>query len=105
MKTALVEGNFIRDFLRKKGPFIEKKFNIKVLGILGSVAKGTQNRDSDIDLLIETKKAKPLIFERKRQLKKYLENQFHRPIEFASEPYLKSWARAEVLGNLIPVNE
>jgi len=37
----------------KKLPFLKEKYHVKNLGVFGSVARGEEKKDSDIDMLVE----------------------------------------------------
>lgn len=43
----------IKSKLNKNMSLLEKKYHIKKLGLFGSVARGEQKKQSDIDILVE----------------------------------------------------
>ncbi len=51
MKTKKIED--IKNKLIKLKPILRKKFKIKKIGLFGSYVKGTQNKKSDCDILVE----------------------------------------------------
>lgn len=69
-----------------------EKFGVKRIGIFGSFIKGVQNKESDVDLLVEfirgKKKFKNFIY-----LAFFLEDLLHRKVELVTpeslSPYLK----------------
>ena len=55
---------------------IIKKFGVKRIGLFGSYIEGTQNRESDIDILVEFKRGKKT-FDNYMELKFFLEDLFN----------------------------
>lgn len=49
----LVEINYLRQTLKTRLPQLIKQYKIKSLGLFGSYLHGEQNRNSDLDILIE----------------------------------------------------
>lgn len=77
---------------------IKAKFEVQRIGIFGSYAKGLQNEDSDIDVLVEFKNPTlhnfmGLIF--------YLEELFNKKVDLVTEkslsPYIKDTVEKEVV--------
>lgn len=60
------------DILRKIIPYLRKTYNVTRIGLFGSFAKGTFNKSSDIDILIEFEEPPGLKF---MELAEYIENQ------------------------------
>lgn len=48
--------------LRKELPYFSAEYGVKRIGLFGSYAKGTQQEDSDVDLLVEFEKPVGLKF-------------------------------------------
>ena len=48
--------NDILSLILKNKPNLQKKYPIKNIGIFGSVARGDQHEDSDVDILVEFEK-------------------------------------------------
>lgn len=46
----------IKDILKSEYPLLISEYGIKRIGLFGSYAKGTQNEDSDIDIIAEFNK-------------------------------------------------
>lgn len=49
------QKNTIIEALQKELPLLSSKHGVRRIGVFGSFAKGTQKKDSDIDLVIEFK--------------------------------------------------
>lgn len=56
---SLVE---IKKLLKKNKIYLQKKYSVEEIGILGSFSRGDQNSKSDIDLLVSLKKPLGLEF-------------------------------------------
>jgi hypothetical protein len=68
----------ILDILKNDKPFLRKEFGVIKIGLFGSYAKGMQNINSDIDILVELKEPR---FEWLAGLQIYLETKFGKRIE------------------------
>ncbi|MFH2044606.1 MAG: nucleotidyltransferase domain-containing protein [Pseudomonadota bacterium] len=77
MQKELTYTNIINS-LKAEKDFLCKEYGVIEIGLFGSYAFGTPNKDSDIDLLIEFKEPK---FEHLAGLIIYLENKFNKKIE------------------------
>lgn len=77
MKHALSQREIIKR-LRADKPFLSQEFGVVSIGLFGSYAKGEQDMDSDIDLVVELKEPS---FGLLAGLLIYLEENFDRKIE------------------------
>ena len=68
----------VLDILRKVKPHLQKNFGLLAIGLFGSYAKGTQQPESDIDLLVELRQPR---FDFLAGLQIHLEGRFGRPVE------------------------
>lgn len=66
--------SILRDFKRDRGD----RFGILALGVFGSVARGTANADSDLDVYVQTRTANPYLLV---HMKDYLEGLVHRQVD------------------------
>ncbi|HPI20127.1 MAG TPA: nucleotidyltransferase domain-containing protein [Candidatus Kapabacteria bacterium] len=80
-----------------------KKLNITKIGIFGSFSRNEQSENSDIDIIIEMPVGTEKIFEKKRELKKILKNQFNRDIDICRERSIKPLFREIILKEAIYV--
>lgn len=83
--------------------YFHRQYHIRKIALIGSFARNEQNADSDIDLLVDLEENTPYIYEVKRSLKQELEQHFGRPVEIASERYLKPYYREHILREAIYV--
>ena len=94
LKTKILE------LLKKHQPDLEK-FHVISLAIFGSVARGEERPDSDIDVLVQFDG--PTKFDWYMDLKEFLENLFGRKIDLITEAGLKPIARSYIEKDLIRV--
>jgi len=52
----------IEEIIKQHGQELEERFKVKRIGIFGSYARGDQNEDSDIDILVEFKEPVGFLF-------------------------------------------
>jgi len=91
------EKEDILNFLREHKDELSKRFYIKNIAIFGSVAREEENKNSDIDLMIEFNKDAKDFYKTKKLLKEYLKNHLKRDIDLANVKYLKSFVKDEIL--------
>ena len=77
MKQLLSHKDILR-LLKAEKAFLRNEFGVITIGLFGSYAKGNQQVDSDIDLLVELKEPR---FEWIAGLQIYLEKRFDKKIE------------------------
>jgi predicted nucleotidyltransferase len=82
---------------------LRTQFHVRKIALIGSFARDEQTADSDIDLLIDLEEGTADIYLLKRNLKEKLEHEFGRSVELASERYLKSYYRKQILQEAIYV--
>ncbi len=68
----------ILDILTTKHRYIEQQFGVSKIGLFGSYAKGTQTKDSDIDIYVEFKNK---TFDNIAGLWNYLESLYHKKVD------------------------
>lgn len=77
---------------------IKTKYNVKKIGIFGSYAKGQQNEESDVDVLVEFEKP---TFDNFMELVFFLEDLFGKKVDLLTpkslSPYMKPYIEKEVV--------
>ena len=73
--------------LKKELPYLRANFGIKKIGIFGSIAKGVQRPDSDIDIVVEFEK--PLGF-KFMDFAEYLEKILGNKVDILTSEGIKS---------------
>jgi len=95
-KEVLTESE-IFSFLKSHKDILEKKYNLRKIGLFGSFARGEQKEGSDIDFIVEFRRPD---FDNFMELAFYLEEAFGRKVELITNgnisPYLKPYVDKEV---------
>lgn len=91
----------ILDLLHDHVDNIQRRFDVKQLGLFGSAARDEMNDESDIDVLVEFKG--PATFDGYMDLKFYLEDLFGKDVDLITASGLKPRARPHVEKDLIRV--
>lgn len=99
INTAKDRTLLIGDIKRKIAPIL-KKYDIKRASIFGSVARGEQNRTSDVDILVEPGKAMGLEF---IGLKMDIEKAVRRKIDLLTYDSVNPLLKKEILGNQVKI--
>jgi len=98
----MVQKSFILNHLKN----IKKQYQSKgiiIVGIFGSFARDEASSLSDVDILYETKKGTIDIHDKKLSLKDELKETFHTNIDLANINYLKSFAKNEIMKDIVYV--
>jgi predicted nucleotidyltransferase len=93
----------IISYLDSRKGFFQKQYHVRKIALIGSFARNEQTPQSDVDILIDLEESTPDIFEVKRLLQQELEREFKRKVEIASERYIKSYYREEILNEAVYV--
>jgi len=91
---------YILDFLSTHKEEIETKFSVTKIGLFGSYATNTANAESDIDIVIETRKKD---FFLRDDLKEYFENSFKIPVDIGYLDSFREFYRKKIEKNIIYV--
>ena len=90
----------ILNTIRREKPFLAKKYQVSNIGIFGSVSRGEEKSDSDVDILVDFTEEAPSIFGL-IELKHYLEDKFDRKVDLVHRPMIKKTLREQILGEAI----
>lgn len=71
-------GQEILELLRQEMPNLSRKFGVLSIGLFGSYVRGTQDSESDVDLLVELKEPRYDFF---IGLQMYLESKIGKTVE------------------------
>lgn len=86
--------------LKEQKTFLEKKFKIKEIGIFGSYVREDQNKESDIDILVNYKDDSIDIFDF-LELKEYLSNLMGTEVDLVMKEGLKPVIGKNILGQVL----
>ena len=93
----------ILSYLREHQRDLKDRFSLVRIAVIGSVARGDYTDESDVDIIVGFQPETDKIYNRKQQLRSELEAVFHRPVQIASEKYLKPYYRSEILREAVYV--
>ncbi len=79
--------NNIRGILGENKKYLQKKYCVRKIGVFGSYVRGEQNKNSDIDILVEF--SKPIGFFKFLELEEYLGNLLGIKVDLVSKKALK----------------
>jgi predicted nucleotidyltransferase len=88
-------------FLKENKSLFREKFHIVRIGVFGSYARGDQNKNSDIDLLVEFEDNTQDLYELKIQLKEFFKNRLNLEVDICREKYIKPRIRKFILKETI----
>ena len=76
-------------------PELEKKFGVKKIGIFGSYAKGLEDEQSDVDILVEIERPMGLI--KFIKIEQYLTRRLNRTVDLLTFESIKSYMKDDLL--------
>jgi predicted nucleotidyltransferase len=88
-------------FLSQNKKLFRDKFHIIRIGLFGSYARGDQNVNSDIDLLVEFEENTQDLYGLKLQLKDFFRNKLGIEIDICREKYIKPRIKKSILKETI----
>lgn len=94
----------IISFIARNKSLFRKKFHITKIGIFGSYARGEQNKDSDIDLIVEFEDNTPNLYDLKLDLKEFFRSKLGIEVDICREKYIKPRIKEEILKETLYVN-
>lgn len=89
----------IKKTIIKEMPFLMHNYAVREIGIFGSVARGEQRDDSDIDVLVEF--SEPIGLFKYSELQRYLEKKLGRKVDLVSKKGLKKVVKEDILNETI----
>lgn len=87
--------------IEKNLDFVKKNYEVKNIGVFGSVASGKEKKSSDIDILVELKK--PIGFFKFLELEEFLSRKLKRKVDLVTEKALRPAIKKEILKEVIYV--
>jgi uncharacterized protein len=73
-----------------------KEYHLKRIGIFGSLARGEQTQNSDIDLIVEFEEGTEDLSGIKQRLKNEIQSIFKTPVDICREKYIISFFRSQI---------
>lgn len=90
-----------KNIINSQLPFLKDQYHIKNIGIFGSVVKGKQTQNSDIDILVEFNA--PIGFFDFIKLENYLSELLNRKVDLISKKALKPAIKNSILSEVVYV--
>ena len=90
----------VLDYLSMNKDYIKNKYGITKIGLLGSYARGEENEQSDIDIVIEIDKSRKNIhtfFAFKRELEEALGRKIDLGLESSIKPIVREVIQKEIV--------
>jgi predicted nucleotidyltransferase len=99
----MIESKQILLYLSENKERLFNEFQLEKIGIFGSTARGEQDENSDVDLIVEFCENTPDLFTKKNKLRKEIENIFNVPVDICREKYIKPYFKNQILAETIYV--
>jgi hypothetical protein len=90
----MLSASNIENILRDLKPILSDKYEVERIGYFGSFARGEQDTDSDVDILVEFRRPLGWAF---FELHELLEKELQRKVDLVSTKALKDQLRDEIL--------
>ena len=94
----------ILTFLSENKKLFRDKYHIIRIGLFGSYARGDQNINSDIDLLVEFEENTQDLYDLKLQLKDFFQIKLGIEIDICREKYIKPRIKKSILKETVYVD-
>jgi uncharacterized protein len=94
----------IISFIAKNKDLFRNKFHITKIGIFGSFARGEQNKESDLDLIVEFEDDTQNLYDLKLDIKEFFRSELGIEIDICREKYIKPRIKKEILKETVYVN-
>jgi uncharacterized protein len=91
----------ILSFLSQNKKLFRDRFHIIRIGLFGSYARGEQNLNSDIDLLVEFEDNTQDLYDLKIQLKDFFKKNIGLEVDICREKYIKPRIKNSILKETI----
>ena len=93
--------NLILQKLRLLLPLLNKKYQVKSLGVFGSYVHGTQKRNSDLDILIEFEEKPGLL--KFIEIENYLSDELGLKVDLVMQSALKRHIGKRILSEVVGI--
>lgn len=97
----IINIDTVKNRIQKDLKFLEHSYNVKNIGVFGSVARGDNNQKSDIDILVEF--SEPISMFRFIDLEEHLGEMIGRKVDLVTKKSLKPAISQEILEDVIYV--
>ena len=91
----------VKKILKEHKKELEEKYHVKSMAIFGSYVRGTQTKESDIDILVEFQK--PITLIQFIKLENYLSELLGLKVDLVMKKSLKPYIKKQVLKEAVPL--
>jgi uncharacterized protein len=84
-------------------PILKKRFKVETIDIFGSYARGEQDSQSDLDLLVTYLENEAVSLLTVERLRRYLRRKLHTKVDIVSKEFLNKYIKDEVLKEAVAV--
>ena len=91
----------ILTFLTQNKKVFRERYHIIRIGLFGSYARGEQNLESDIDILVEFEENTQDLYELKLQLKDFFKKNLGIEVDICREKYIKPRIKNSILKDTV----
>jgi predicted nucleotidyltransferase len=95
----IVNKQSILSFLLEHKSLLQTKYKVAKIGLFGSYVNNEETKESDIDILVDM----PSNFDLYYDLKEFLEDAFHKPIDLGLEKNIRSLIKEKINKEVIYV--
>jgi predicted nucleotidyltransferase len=96
----MVDSKQILIYLSSNKDRFKKDYHLIRIGVFGSVARGEQNENSDIDLVVEFEENTPDLYTVKQRLRDEIQSKFNTQVDICREKYIKPIFKKLVLSEV-----
>ena len=93
----MAADNTTLKLIKEKYPYLSTEFGVEKIGVFGSVAKGIDKEDSDIDIVVELKRPIGLKFV---ELVEYLEKLFNKKVDVLTQAGIENIRIKEIADDI-----
>jgi hypothetical protein len=86
-------------YLTKNKSRLMRKYHLTKIGVFGSIARGDESDQSDIDLIVEFDDQVKDLYWTKEQLRTEINRKFNRPVDICREKYIKPRIKNHILSH------
>ena len=95
-----IEFETIKQKIAQNKEYLYKTYGVEEIGIFGSFARGDNDENSDIDIVVDLQKPLGLQF---FSLERHLEEYLGRKVDLATKKAIKPYIRERILAQIIYV--
>ena len=96
----MLDSQQILIYLSTNKDRFKKDYKLIRIGVFGSYARGEQNENSDIDLIVEFEENTPDLYLVKQKLRDEIQSKFNTPVGICREKYIKPIFKKLVLSGV-----